>query len=85
MTIRKSQVTHLSSCMRVLIQNHYAHGLNPKFFGDWKIVHFRSDRQVVIQNNAGDHRVMSTRHVKKATFKDIIFSTCDLFKPSWKI
>ena len=69
---------------RVLIQNHYAHGLDPKFFGDWKIVDFRSDRQVVVQNSAGDCRVMSTKQVKKTTFKDIIFSTLDLFKPTWK-
>ena len=69
---------------RVLIQNHYAHGLDPKFHGDWKIVDFNSDRQVVIQNNIGDRRVMSTRHVKKATFEDTIFSTYDLFKPTGK-
>ena len=69
---------------RVLVQNHHNHGLDPKFHGDWKIVDFNSDRQVVIQNSVGDHRVMSTRHVKKATFDDMIFSTLDLFKPTWK-
>ena len=70
---------------RVLIQNHHTYGLDPKIFGDCKIVDFRSDRQVVIQNNVGDRRVMSTRQVKKATFKDVIFSTCDLFKPAGKM
>ena len=45
---------------------------------------FNSDRQVVIQNNVGDRRVMSTRHVKKATFNDTVFSTNDLFKPTLK-
>ena len=69
---------------RVLIQNHHVHGMDPKFFRDWKIIDFRSERQVVIQNNIRDHRVMSTRQVKKATFEDIIFSTCNLFKPAWK-
>ena len=69
---------------RVLVQNHHNHGLEPKFHGDWKVVDFNSDRQVVIQNNVGDHRVMSTRHVKKATFDDTVFSTNDLFKPTWK-
>ena len=69
---------------RVLKQNHYNHGLEPKFHGDWKIVDFNSDRQVVIQNNVGDCRVMSTRYIKKATFKDTVFSTNDLFKPTWK-
>ena len=68
----------------VLIQNHYTHGLEPKFHGNWKIVDFNSDRQVVIQINIGDCRVMSTRHVKKATFKDTVFLTNDLFKPTWK-
>ena len=69
---------------RVLVQNHHNHRLEPKFHGDWKVVDFNSDRQVVVQNNAGDRRVMSTRHVKKATFNDMVFSTLDLFKPTWK-
>ena len=69
---------------RVLVQNHHNHGLESKFHGDWKIVDFNSDRQVVVQNSAGDHRVMSTRHIKKATFDDMIFSTLDLFKQTWK-
>ena len=69
---------------RVLVQNHHNHGLEPKFHGDWKIVDFNSDRQVVVQNNAGDCRVMSMRHIKKATFNDMVFSTLDLFKPTWK-
>ena len=69
---------------RVLVQNHHNHGLETKFHGDWKIVDFNLDRQVVVQNCAGDRRVMSTRHVKKAMFDDTIFSTLDLFKPTWK-
>ena len=28
---------------RMMIQNHHAHSLEPKFFGDWKIVEFKSD------------------------------------------
>ena len=69
---------------RVLVQNHHNHGLEPKFHCDWKVVDVNLDRQVVVQNNAGDHRVMSMRHVKKATFNDTVFSTLDLFKPTWK-
>ena len=69
---------------RVLIMNYNSHGLNSKFFGDWKIWKFNSDSQVVVQNPVGDFRTLSTRHVKWVTHDDIIFSICDLFKPSWK-
>ena len=69
---------------RVLVQNHHNHGLEPKFHSDWRVVDFNSDRQVVVPNNAGDCRIMSTRHVKKATFYDTVFSTLNLFKPTWK-
>ena len=43
--------------------NYNSHGLDPKFFGDWKIWKFNSDRQVVVQNPVGDFRTLSTRHV----------------------
>ena len=69
---------------RVLVQNHHNHRLEPKFHSDWKVVGFNLDRQVAIQNNMGDCRVMSTRHIKKATFDDMVFSMNDLFKPTWK-
>ena len=49
---------------RVLIMNYNSHGLDPKFFGDWKIRKFNSDRQVVVQNPVRDFRTLSTRHVK---------------------
>ena len=67
---------------RVMIMNYNSHGLDPKFFGDWK---FNLDRQVVVQNPVGDFRTLSMRHVKRAMHEDIIFSMCDLFKPSWKL
>ena len=35
---------------RVLIMNYNSHSLDPKFFGDWKIWKFNSNRQVVVQN-----------------------------------
>ena len=70
---------------RVLIMNYNSHGLNQKFFGDWKVWKFISDRQVVIQNTVGDLRTLSTRHVKQITSDEIMFSTCDLFKPSWNL
>ena len=35
---------------RLLIMNYNSHSLDPKFFGDWKIWKFNSDRQVVVQN-----------------------------------
>ena len=47
-----------------LIMNYNSHGLDSKFFGDWKIWKFNSDRQVVVQNPIGDFRTLSTRHVK---------------------
>ena len=70
---------------RVLIMNYNSHSLNPKFFGDWKIWKFDSDRQVVVKNLVGDLRTLSTRHVKWITSDEVIFSTCDLFKPSWNL
>ena len=45
---------------RVLIMNYNSHDLDPKFFRDWKIWKFNSDRQVVVQNPAGDLRTLST-------------------------
>ena len=70
---------------RVLIMNYNSHGLDPKFFGDWKIWKFSSDRQVIVQNRVGDFRTLSTRHSRRVTHDDIIFSTCDLLKLSWKL
>ena len=70
---------------RVLIMNYNSHGLDPKFFGDWKIWKFNSDRQVVVHNPVGDFRTLSTRHMKQITNDEIIFSTCDLFKPLWNL
>ena len=70
---------------RVLIMNYNSHGLDPKFFGDWKIWKFNSDRQVVVQNLVGDLRTLSTWHVKCITCDEVIFLTCDLFKPSWNL
>ena len=70
---------------RVLIMNYNSHGLDPKFFGDWKIWKFNSDQQVVVQNPVGDLRTLSTQHVKRITCDKVIFSTCDLFKPSWNL
>ena len=49
---------------RVLIMNYNSHGLDPKFFGDWKVWKFNSDQQVIVQNPIGDLRTLSTRHVK---------------------
>ena len=51
---------------KVLIMNYNSHGLNPKFFGDWKVWKFNLDRQVIIQNPFGDFRTLSIRHVKQA-------------------
>ena len=70
---------------RVLIMNINSHGLDPKFFRDWKIWKFNSDQQVVVQNLVGDLRTLSTRHVKWITSDEVIFSMCDLFKPSWNL
>ena len=70
---------------RVLIMNYNSHGLNSKFFGDWTVWKFNSDRQVIVQNPVGDFRTLSTRHVKRIMSDEIIFSTCDLFKPSWNL
>ena len=70
---------------RVLIMNYNSHSLDPKFFGDWKIWKFNSDRQVIVQNRVSDFRTLSTRYMKRVTHDDIIFSTCDLLKPSWKL
>ena len=70
---------------RVLIMIYNSHGLDPKFFSDWKIWKFNSDRQVIVQNPVGDFITLSTRHVKRVTHDDIIFSTCDLLKLSWKL
>ena len=70
---------------RALIMNYNSHGLDPKFFGDWKVWKFNSDIQVVVQNPIGDTWVLSTRHVKWVAHDDIIFSACDLFKPTWKL
>ena len=70
---------------RVLIMNYNSHGLDLKFFGDWKIWKFNFDRQVIVQNQVGDFRILSTRHMKRVTHDDIICSTCDLLKPSWKL
>ena len=70
---------------RVLIMNYNSHGLDPKFFGDWKIWKFNSDPQVVVQNPVGDLRTLSTRHIKQITCDKVIFSMCDLFKPSWNL
>ena len=70
---------------RVLIMNYNSHGLDPKFFGDWKISKFNPDQQVVVQNPVRDLRTLSTWHVKWITCKEVIFSMCDLFKPSWNL
>ena len=70
---------------RVLIMNYNSHGLDPKFFGDWKIWKFNSDQQVVVQNPVRDLRTLSILHVKWIMCDEVIFSTCDLFKPSWNL
>ena len=70
---------------RVLIMNYNSHGLDLKFLGNWKIWKFNSVRQIIVQNSIGDFRTLSTRHVKWVTHDDIIFLTCDLFKPSWNL
>ena len=62
-----------------------SHGLDPKFFGDWKIWKFNSDRQVIVQNPVGDLRILSTQHVKWIMCDEVIFSMCNLFKPSWNL
>ena len=67
---------------RVLIMNYNSHGLDPKFFGDWKIWKCNSDWQIVVQNPVGDLRTLSTWHVKQITSDEVIFLMCDLFKPS---
>ena len=70
---------------RVLIMNYNSHGLDPKFFRDWKIWKFNSDRQVVVQNPVGDLRTLSTWHVKWIMCDEVIFLMCGLFKPSWNL
>ena len=49
---------------RVLIMKYNSHGLDSKFFCNWKIWKFNSDRQVIVQNPVGDFRTLSTRHMK---------------------
>ena len=58
---------------KVLIMNYHAHGLDPRFYSDWRILKFNLDRQVIVVNTVRDTRTLSTRHVKKATNLDIIF------------
>ena len=70
---------------RVMIINYNSHGLDPKFLFGWKAWKFNSDRQAIVQNPGEDFRTLSTRHVKQVTHEDIIFSTYDLFKPSWNL
>ena len=70
---------------KVIIMNYQPSGLTPRFHGDWKITDFNTERQVVVENPIEDKRVLSTKHVKKASLEDVIFSTCDYFKLSWKL
>ena len=68
---------------RSATEDYHVHGLDPKFCGNWKVLKFNLDRQVVMENTIGDNRVLSTRNIKRATHTDVIFLTCD-FRPSWK-
>ena len=63
--------------------NYQPSGLMPQFHGDWKVKDFNTERQVIVKHAIGDKRVLSTRHVKKTSLEDVIFSMCDYFKPSW--
>ena len=53
--------------------NNKAYGLQPRFYGDWKIKKFNMDQQVIVINSIGEYWMLSTCHVKKVTNDKIIF------------
>ena len=60
------------------------HELQLTWFGS-KILRRLEDLEIQLQNPVGDLRTLSTWHVKWITCDKVIFSTCDLFKPSWNL
>ena len=63
---------------QVIIMNYHTHSLDPRFYVIGKSQSSTPNGKSLWKPQL----VLSTRHIKKASFEDIIFSTCDFFKPS---